>query len=312
MNDKKFKKLVIIAALITLFMAFGTSFGWYIFTKDNQAERPQVQIMAPYFLYLMNPDAKTSLQFSVGNIHPGETKQIVICVSNKRPVDVPNTSIDIAKDSKFNYDLEFIYTENLPVTYEIFELEPYELTGAELPDPDAIVVEGIVDSYWKKTEHQLNADGTPKALSVTKDVTNERLAEIFELDPEAADFNTQIDNIKMNVGNTGKYLLYQKDSQVDAQPLGLEYKNDEYEFDYYLIEIAWIENTNFIDYTKETDLLYIVVNAKQPLPKEQTANLSELQNGATTINSSGEMNGVNTSGELSSLGELTSQGRIGE
>jgi len=64
-------------------------------------------------------------------------------------------------------------------------------------------------------------------------------------------------------------LLYQEDGQAKPEPLGLEYKNEEYEFDYYLIEVTWKDGITFNDYTKETDLLYVVVNAKQPLPKEQ-------------------------------------------
>lgn len=258
--QKKKKKPVLIAFVILVFLLMGTTFTWYLFTKDNHADRQEVQIMTPYFLYLLNPDDQSSLQFSVGNIHPGETKQIVICVSNKKPADVEDGSIDIARESKFTYDLEFIYTENLPVNYNIYELQKFDIGDTGNFDDDSILVEGIDDYFWKKSIWQTNADGTPKPLTVTRDVTDERLIEVFETDTPGG------------VVNTGKYLLYQEDGQTVPQPLGLEYKDEEYEFDYYLIEISWQAGITFNDFTKETDLLYVVVNAKQPLPKEQSAN----------------------------------------
>ena len=259
-NNRKFnnkKKPILISMIITIFLMIGTTFTWYLFTEDNHADRQEIQVMAPYFLYLLNPDDVSSLQFSVGNIHPGETKQIVICVSNKRPADVTDDSIDIARESKFNYDLEFLYTENLPVEYKIYELQKYEKTNTDEYSEDSIIVDEIEDYYWNKSTFQTNDDGTPKPLTVTRDVTSDRLNEVFGTDnPE-------------KVVNKGKYLLYQEDGQAEPQPLGLEYKDNKYEFDYYLIEISWQDGINFSDYTEETDLLYVVVNAKQPLPKEQ-------------------------------------------
>lgn len=251
------KKLIVISLIITVFLVFGTSFGWYLFTKDNHADRLDAEIMAPYFLYLLNPDDEYSLQFSVGNIHPGETKEIVICVSNKRPTDVSDNSIDIARESKFNYDLEFIYTENLPVNYKIYELNKHNMSDSGNYSEDSIVVEGVEDFYWNKNDARKNSDGTPKPLSITKNVTDERLSQVFGQEDISG------------VVNKGNYLLYQEDGQAKPEPLGLEYKNEEYEFDYYLIEVTWKDGISFNDYTKETDLLYVVVNAKQPLPKEQ-------------------------------------------
>ena len=55
----------------------------------------------------------------------------------------------------------------------------------------------------------------------------------------------------------------------------LTYKNSKYEYDYYLIEMSWKENANFSDNAKETDLLYVVVNAKQPEPTKKSETESE-------------------------------------
>lgn len=268
LKQKKRKKPVLVVAVLLLFVIISGTYTWYLFTKDNQGDRKDVAIMTPYFLYLLNPDDVSSLQFSVGNIHPGETKQIVICVSNKKPEDVEDGSIDIARESKFNYDLEFIYTENLSVNYDIFELKKYELNEGEEVEDNGIIVNGIDNAYWKKSEERYRIDTDSEGneiktllpLDMVRDVTSERLNSVFGTEtPEG-------------VVNKGKYLLYQEDGQAVPQPMGLEYKDGKYEFDYYLIEISWKDGVNFTDYTKETDLLYVVVNAKQPKPKEQTGN----------------------------------------
>ncbi len=253
-KKKKKKKPVIIAAVVTMLLAMVATFSWYLFNKDSHADTKDIKIMTPYFLYLLNPDDKTSLQFSVGNIHPGEVKQVVICVSNKKPDD---GSVDIARESKFNYDLEFVHTENLKVNYDIYELQKDSYTDtADIPS-NGILVDGVDGVYWTKME----TDGNVNPLTPTKDETTSRLNTVF---PEGTD----------GVFNKGKYLLYQYDS--NGVQMGLEYKDNgtdkKYEFDYYLVEISWEKNVNFSEYTKETDLLYVIVNAKQPKPVTQSGN----------------------------------------
>ncbi len=49
----------------------------------------------------------------------------------------------------------------------------------------------------------------------------------------------------------------------------LAYNNGTYEYDYYLIEVTWQDISDFDAYKKETDLVYVVVNAKQPRPTER-------------------------------------------
>lgn len=256
-KKKKKKKPVIIAAVVAMLLAMVATFSWYLFNKDSHADTKDIKIMTPYFLYLLNPDDKTSLQFSVGNIHPGEVKQVVICVSNKKPDDVSDGSVDIARESKFIYDLEFVHTENLKVNYDIYELQKDSYTDtADIPS-NGILVDGVDGVYWTKME----TDGNVNPLTPTKDETTSRLNTVF---PEGTD----------GVFNKGKYLLYQYDS--NGVQMGLEYKDNgtdkKYEFDYYLVEISWEKNVNFSEYTKETDLLYVIVNAKQPKPVTQSGN----------------------------------------
>lgn len=258
-SRNKRKKPIIITCLVICVMAMAASYSWYKYTTDNHGDKKDVKIMTPYFLYLLNPDDQHSLQFTVGDIHPGEVKKVVFCVSNKKPVDgEPDSSIDIARESKFNYDLEFIYTENLKVNYDIYELSKSSYTNeADIPD-DGIVVEGVDNVFWQKKIPDPAVDPVAHPLTVKRDETDTRLQEIFG------------DNTT-GILNKGKYLLYQEDAENN--PLGLEYKtvdgNKQYEYDYYLLEISWEDGVDFSKYTKETDLVYVVVNAKQPKPVQK-------------------------------------------
>ena len=78
--------MIVLTVCITLFLALsGGTFAWYLREDAKRAQTEAAVVMAPYNLYLMKPNATDTLQFAVGNLHPGEVKQTVICVSNKRP-----------------------------------------------------------------------------------------------------------------------------------------------------------------------------------------------------------------------------------
>jgi hypothetical protein len=69
------------------------------------------------------------------------------------------------------------------------------------------------------------------------------------------------------VVNSGTYTLYSRDSSGNA--LHLSYSGGSYDYDYYLIEIDWKDETSFEKSLKETDVNYVVVNAMQPKPVEE-------------------------------------------
>lgn len=263
------KKPFFIVISMILFIAIGGSFAWYLLSgQKHKADTDELKIMSPYFLYLLNPDDSSSLQFSVGNIHPGEVKQVVICVSNQKPTDSVETVIDIAKDSDFNYDLEFIYTENLPLDYKVYELTKNSYDESdEVPD-GSILIEDVDDFYWTK---RLASDSSTVTNLSDKNVSEERWEAVFNVDTNG---DGTIDKSDYSgVENKGQYLLFQTDA-IGAE-LHLTYKNSKYEYDYYLIEMSWKENANFSDNAKETDLLYVVVNAKQPEPTKKSETESE-------------------------------------
>lgn len=255
-DGKRRALLLVVAALIGISLA-AAGFAWYLFDKHNGADE-DVEVMTPYFLYLKNAQDNDSLQFAVGNLHPGETKQVVICVTNRRPDnEQDNNTVEIARESLFYYDLEFAYTKNLAVDYNIYELEPgTRQDGSSLPT-GAIVIEGVNDLYWTKKG---------AVLSDYRDVSSERHADRNVFGTTAVD----------NIWNAGEYLLYRSDT--DKEALQLVYTYDEetntsnYEYDYYLVEIKWKPDIVFANYSKETDMVYVIVNAKQVMPtlKEET------------------------------------------
>lgn len=249
-DNKRRRILLLVMALITVTLIAG-GFAWYLYSKHNRSNE-DVEVMTPYFLYLKNAEDNNSLQFAVGNLHPGETKQVVICVTNCRPDnEEDNNTVEIARESQFYYDLEFAYTENLAVDYNIYELERREGdVNGSLPS-GAIVLDGEDNAYW------IQKGGI---LSDYRNVSSERHrdANVFGTD--------DVDGI----WNSGEYLLYQRDTAGDAMQLEYTYNEAEdsfsYEYDYYLVEIEWKPGITFADYSKETDMVFVVVNSKQVMP----------------------------------------------
>lgn len=241
------RKSIIIGAmsLVLLCTIGGVSYAWYTGMEDAAATREGVEVMTPYFLYLLNPGTSDSLQYTIGNIHPAETKQTVICVSNKKPDDVIDDSIDIARVSDFSYELEFITTNNLEVVYDLYELEMHELVDGEDVPEDAITMPDVDGIYWMKVGKALVGENTSDA----------RHKSVFGTENPT------------DVVNSGTYTLYSKDSNGDD--LHLVYSDAQYDYDYYLIEINWKDETSFEKSLKETDVNYVVVNAKQPKPVEE-------------------------------------------
>ncbi|MDE7333677.1 MAG: hypothetical protein K2O16_15940 [Lachnospiraceae bacterium] len=249
MNGKKKLTVLVVCGLLLLAVMGGT-FAWYLKEDAKRAQMQEAQVMAPYNLYLLNPNASDTLQFAVGNLHPGEMKQAVVCVSNMRPDDYEgDEDMDmaaLAKESEFGYDLMLVHTENLAVDYHIYPLQRHEMAGT-LPSGAIIMEDDTKDHfYWTKSAASLNGS----------DISEDMRKRVFG--EQDADKNV----------NVGTYWLSDDEDMMLAYHID-EKGNGSYEYDYYLIEIKWQNINNFDDYKKETDLVYVVVNAKQPRPVEK-------------------------------------------
>lgn len=255
------KAWLVLCLSLVLVLIIGT-FAWYIISAIREVDSVETDVMTPYLLYLLNPTDEQSLALTIGNLHPGETKQAVICVSSKKPGEMGTT---ISKDSEFAYELELAYTENLALDYEVYELEPVEDGEAESTS-DLIVA---WDSTGTTTKNFKKASTGEKLVKADPDVSAQRQAEMYP--------GTDAERAK--IINLGQYDSYQKDATGTTLSLNTNVTEDnsvEYDKDYYLIEMKWKatdEDGNtiqFENYTKETDLIYVIVKAMQPEPTEST------------------------------------------
>lgn len=256
------KAWLVLCLSLVLILLVGT-FAWYVISAIRHVDSEDTTVMTPYLLYLLNPTDEQSLAITIGNLHPGETKQAVICVSSQKPEEMGIAAI--SKDSEFAYELELAYTENLALDYKVYELELIEDAEANVIE-DLIVVEDSTGSNTKTFKRALSGEKLAKAAP---DVSQERQKEMYPGTDEA----------RAKIVNLGQYDSYRTDAAGEVLSLNTKVTTEngtvEYDKDYYLIEMKWKdkdENGNtvqFENYTKETDLIYIIVKAMQPKPVEK-------------------------------------------
>lgn len=249
----------------------------------------------PYYLYLLNSTSTDYFQLNVVNMHPEETKRVVFCVSNE---DIDNQLVyAVGRNSDFNYELELTYTQNIPLAYTIYALD--ELTDTEKSEYESMTEQekaasGIFETqsrvpeidengnvkkdssgkiiyksdplpqYWKKRKAD---DSSVKALQM------DETESIDETDNNNKDlYGTAYNEAGTGIVNIGKYDVYPDDVNGVALRLQTEFNGNstEYPKHYYLIEVDWAKDRKeaFSDYLKETDLIYVIVRAKQPRPEE--------------------------------------------
>lgn len=259
-QDKKSKKTqkkdrrrgAVIVTLLLVFAALLGTFAWYTISSQREIDSEKKNVMVPYFLYLKNATDESSLNFSVGNLHPGQTLTEAICVTNKVPDDDKgNVDYEISRESKFEYELELAYTENLPVNYKVYELREDE--------------NGNVTVAYKEGD----AD-KEKKFSKISDLPMQKTDNTAISRNEVFGTGTDLSNVV----NKGIYDSYTKGGADGNEPLTLTTSlvsdgTVVYDKDFYLIEISWKDGIDFSKYTKETDLVNVIVRALQPKPSEK-------------------------------------------
>lgn len=232
--------------IVGITMLIGMTFAWYTL-REREAETVNAAVMKPYYLTLRNASETDALQLAVGSLPSGKTRQIVFCVSNKGETQV-NTAA-----SAFEYALELIHTDNLPLDYMI-----YPLVSVEEGQSNIIVAEDVLTdvsgntatetTYWQKSG---------SALAGT-DVSAVRQAEVGLAGTEI---------------NRGTYISYGK-KEADVSGNGavdngliLEPGTQGDASQYFLLEISWAITTGVEKYDKETDMIYLLATAVQPEPE---------------------------------------------
>ena len=242
---------LVLVAVIEVFILIVMSYAWYYYQAHRRIYSEYRDVMPPYCLYLVEPDGTSSLNLTVGNLHPGETKQIIVGVSNKPPGDSGDDNFKISRDSGFNYEFELAYTKNLPVSYKVYELHKTDTEGAN-----------TVRAKWLDSDNRTVTQLFDRTALARNEAASAALTDKNNTEMYGAD------NITATV-NLGQYDVYDKTSgasfDLTTVVNGAEV---EFDLDYYMIEIEWQEDITFSDFLKETDLVYVNVKALQMEPKE--------------------------------------------
>ena len=258
LNRKQFLVLVIMLSVMLIMLI---SFAWYYFKVDKEVDSEEADVMAPYYLYMLDGEGN-SLSLSIGSLHPGETKQVVIGVSNKPASG--DADYLVGKNSSFDYKMALAYTQNLPITYKVYELLKTENADPEftVKEPSGEVVE-LEKNEMSKDEEKSN------------ELTEENNTEMYQDEAEV-----KAGKSVNEIVNYVQYDLYPYDSgsagDSDESKTTLSLKTvvdnngtTSYEMDYYLIEMEWKDEIEFSNFIKETDLIYVIVDAVQPEPEAQ-------------------------------------------
>lgn len=275
-------QMIVAMALVMVLVLAMVTYAWYTLLQNRRVNSEERDVMTPYYLYLVDKNGTDSLNLTVGNLHPGETKQIVIGVTNQRPNDAGGSSYTIAKDSSFQYELELAHTSNLPLNYQLYALnELSESTTASSGDNTTIDTIELSGMNGKGDDEKT----TYKKITL---VPNENSTSISNKNNKEMYGETETQETTVN---WGIYSIYDKTSVREDQKSDTDFQLSAkvgedgkvtFGLSYYLIELSWKDGIQFADYLKETDLMYVIVNAKQLEPKESQTSTSSA-NTAETI-----------------------------
>lgn len=256
--ESKRYKIMLWCAMVAIIVGSTATFAWYG-AHERSADSAPAEVMKPYYLTLRNPSDTAALELSIGNLFPGDVKQVVFCVSNKNN---EKTGLDMGVTS-FDYSIELIYTENLALEYKVFELNGR--TEAEVDENTITILDTVQDgngnpvthtTYWVKKPL---SDGTTPPLTGT-DVSSTRHTQVGLTNPLPV--------------NAGKYTSYTTGVAGDHLKLKANVDangNPTFDSQFFLIEIDWADGAadEFEKYEKETDMIYLLVEALQPEPQKK-------------------------------------------
>lgn len=261
-TTKRLKMVLAIMTAVALLMSIG--FAWYSRVVKHAVTEP-LRIMTPYTLYLLEGNASDTLRLTVGDLHPGETKQIVVCVSSCRPGEDA-----ISKAGVFPYSLELVYTENIQLQYHLYELSVSDQAAYNAAVDKSYFVtarfteksgdtEVLNTYYFKKT--------VGKELQTDTDISGKNNLAMYA--PEQTE-----ESALTGIVNLGQYDIYSKKSDENGatgDSFTLSLSEPEKQNNYFLIEITLDAGIDLDQFAKETDLIYLVAKAGVPKPVEMEA-----------------------------------------
>lgn len=215
--------------LMVLLVCIGGTFAWYTWL-ERAANSKDAEVMEPYYLYLRDKSDTEMVRLALDSLFAGETKNLYFCVSNG-PNEKSGTIGEMG-GGNFDYTMELVYTENVPLTFNLYELDSFEDTA-------------------------IAGGGT--RLTVATDKTADRHQAMFG------------DNPVEDIVNKGKYVTYLKGKDGKQLHLETGKDGDgkeTYMSRYFRLEVTCTADT-FDQYRKETDMIYLLVKAEQPKPTKR-------------------------------------------
>lgn len=214
--------------LMVLLVCIGGTFAWYTWL-ERAANSKDAEVMEPYYLYLRDKSDTEMVRLALGGLFAGETKNLYFCVSNG-PNEKSGTIGEMG-GGNFDYTMELVYTENVPLRFNLYELNGFGETAI--------------------------ADGGT-LLTADEDKTADRHRAMFG------------DNPVDNIVNKGKYVTYinGKDGQLHLETGKDAAGKETYMSRYFRLEVI-CDAKSFDNYRKETDMIYLLVKAEQPKPTKR-------------------------------------------
>lgn len=126
LNIYKAKVIAIIAMISCMAI---TVVVWAKFVKEEYIKANVFdQNIATYYMDVLGEDQTKTLseQILVDELNPGETREVEFYVRNGNDSKVSQVDMD--------YEIELIHTDNMPLTYELYDSEGNLLTGTVLTD----------------------------------------------------------------------------------------------------------------------------------------------------------------------------------
>lgn len=219
----------LVVVLVVLLVCIGGTFAWYTWL-ERAAGSKDAEVMDPYYLYLRDKSDTEMVRLALDSLFAGETKNLYFCVSNG-PNEKSGTIGEMG-GGNFDYTMELVYTENVPLTFNLYELDSFEDTA-------------------------IAGGGT--RLTAATDKTADRHRAMFG------------DNPVEDIVNKGKYVTYLngKDGKQLHLETGKDAAGKEtYMSRYFRLEVTCTADT-FDQYRKETDMIYLLVKAEQPKPTKR-------------------------------------------
>ena len=217
-------------ALMVLLVCIGGTFAWYTWL-ERAANSKDAEVMEPYYLYLRDEKDKEMVRLALDSLFAGETKNLYFCVSNGPNAE--SGTMGAMGGGNFDYTMELVYTQNVPLTFKLYELDSF--------DDTAIAGGGTL----------LNKEADQSAAR-----------------HEAVFGTIAVDDIV----NRGQYDTYIHDENGEKLHLatGTDANGKEtYMSRYFRLKVTCTAAT-FDNYRKETDMIYLLVKAEQPKPAKLT------------------------------------------